>query len=157
MGVFTEMGNKLAGMFGMNGEEDHTTHSAEDENTNNTSEGAEASYTTRGVNMNNTSSTDNSAMGDNNLFKNIVILKPKTLDEGKAIVDFLKRKSTVVVNTDDLSPDVSHRLQDFLVGAVYYTNAKLIHIKKTVLLITPNGVDVVNTVNDSQNGPDSMY
>lgn len=74
----------------------------------------------------------------------VVIIKPSDYDEAVNIVDNLKNRKIVVVNTTILDPKVAQRLLDFISGASFALAAELQQIEKGVYILSPSNVEVSN-------------
>lgn len=76
----------------------------------------------------------------------VFISKPGDFDEATVIVDNLKSKKIVVVNTNNIEGKVGQRLLDFISGATYALGAELQQIDKGVYLLSPANVEVDNSL-----------
>jgi len=72
----------------------------------------------------------------------VFISKPGDFEEATVIVDNLKNKKIVVVNTNNIEGKVGQRLLDFISGATYALSAELQQIDKGVYLLSPSNVEV---------------
>ncbi|MCM1992717.1 cell division protein SepF [Oceanirhabdus seepicola] len=72
----------------------------------------------------------------------VFISKPADFEEATVIVDNLKSKKIVVVNTNSIDCNVGQRLLDFISGASYALSAELQQIDKGVYLLSPSNVEV---------------
>jgi len=73
----------------------------------------------------------------------VVLAKPITYEDGRAIADHLNAKRTVIVNLEDTPKDIRRRLLDFLSGAAYANNGQLQRVANSTYIITPRTVDVM--------------
>ncbi|WBW95349.1 cell division protein SepF [Oceanirhabdus sp. W0125-5] len=72
----------------------------------------------------------------------VFISKPADFEEATVIIDNLKSKKIVVVNTNNIDSKVGQRLLDFISGATYALSAELQQIDKGVYLLSPSNVAV---------------
>lgn len=73
----------------------------------------------------------------------VVIQKPVSFDEARAIADHINLKRTVVLNLENTEEKEAHRLFDFLSGAAYANSCGFKKIAHRTFLITPVNVDVM--------------
>lgn len=73
----------------------------------------------------------------------VVIQKPVSFDEARAIADHINMKRTVVLNLENTEEKEAHRLFDFLSGAAYANSCGFKKIAHRTFLITPANVDVM--------------
>ena len=73
----------------------------------------------------------------------VVIQKPVSFDEARAIADHINLKRTVVLNLENTEEKEAHRLFDFLSGAAYANSCGFKKIAHRTFLITPANVDVM--------------
>jgi cell division inhibitor SepF len=72
----------------------------------------------------------------------VVVMHPRTLEDGQAIADQVKGRRPVIVNLD-LSDDKSQqRLLNFLSGVAYAVDGGLRQVGDNIYLVTPNNVEV---------------
>lgn len=80
----------------------------------------------------------------------MVLQEPRAYSESTQIVDYLKKRSTVVVNLKRVTPDQGKRIVDFLYGSVYAMNGSLQKLGGGIFLCTPNNVDVVGEITEDR-------
>ena len=73
---------------------------------------------------------------------NIMMYEPKNADDVQIVIDFLKTRESAIVNLDDVDPEVSQRILDFVSGAVYALNGRVNRIKGNIFLLSPEGVGI---------------
>ncbi len=78
----------------------------------------------------------------------MILFEPRAYSESQQIADFLKKRSTVVVNLKRVTPDQAKRIVDFLSGTLYAINGGLQKLGTGIFLCTPNNVDVEGTITD---------
>ena len=70
------------------------------------------------------------------------IVAPAGFADAQEIGERLKTNQPVIVNLQDVEPDLSRRLIDFCSGAVFVAGAKMQKVAKQVFLLTPSNVEV---------------
>jgi cell division inhibitor SepF len=70
------------------------------------------------------------------------VVQPSGFADAQEIGERLKTSQPVIVNLQDVDPDLSRRLIDFCSGAVYVAGAKMQKVAKQVFLLTPSNVEV---------------
>ena len=70
------------------------------------------------------------------------VVAPSGFSDAQEIGDRLKTNQPVIVNLQDVDPDLSRRLIDFCSGAVFVAGAKMQKVAKQVFLLTPSNVEV---------------
>lgn len=78
----------------------------------------------------------------------VVLVKPETFEEAKAIADNLSERRTVVLNLESANREIARRLLDFLVGAAYISNGKVKRVANSTYIITPYNVDIMGDLID---------
>ena len=72
----------------------------------------------------------------------VVLAKPESFEEAKAVADNLNEKRTVVLNLESANRDVARRLVDFLSGVAYANGGKVKRVATRTFIITPYNVDL---------------
>ncbi len=72
----------------------------------------------------------------------VVLSKPESFEEAKAVADNLNEKRTVVLNLESANRDVARRLVDFLTGVAYANGGQFKRVANSTFIITPYNVDV---------------
>ncbi len=88
-------------------------------------------------NVNEEESTINGGEG-----KKLMLLEPRAYSESQQIADYLKNRSTVVVNLKRVTTDQAKRIVDFLSGTVYAIGGDLQKIGGGIFLCTPKNIKV---------------
>jgi cell division inhibitor SepF len=70
------------------------------------------------------------------------VVQPSGFADAQEIGERLKTSQPVIVNLQDVDPDLSRRLIDFCSGAVFVAGAKMQKVAKQVFLLTPSNVEV---------------
>jgi cell division inhibitor SepF len=82
----------------------------------------------------------------------VVVMHPRTLEDGQAIADQVKAKRPVIVNLDLADDKSQQRLLNFLSGVAYAVDGGLRQVGDSIYLVTPNNVEVDN-VEREDDGP----
>ncbi len=78
----------------------------------------------------------------------MMLLEPRAYSESQQIADYLKNRSTVVVNLKRVTPDQAKRIVDFLYGTIYAIGGDLQKLGGGIFLCTPNNVNVEGKISD---------
>ena len=70
------------------------------------------------------------------------VVQPSGFADAQEIGERLKTGQPVIVNLQDVEPDLSRRMIDFCSGAVFVAGAKMQKVAKQVFLLTPSNVEV---------------
>ena len=81
----------------------------------------------------------------------VVVMHPRTLEEGQAIADQVKGRRPVIVNLDLAEERAGQRLLNFLSGVAYALDGGLRKGGDNIFLITPSNVEVASE--DQEEGP----
>ncbi|NMP21632.1 cell division protein SepF [Sulfobacillus harzensis] len=80
----------------------------------------------------------------------VVVMHPRTLEEGQAIADQVKGRRPVIVNLDLAEERAGQRLLNFLSGVAYALDGGLRKVGDNIFLITPSNVEVASEDQDDQ-------
>ncbi len=72
----------------------------------------------------------------------VVLTKPKSVEDGRGVADSLNQKKTVIVNLESVNGETARRILDFLSGATYANRATMRQVASNTFMITPYNVDV---------------
>ena len=78
----------------------------------------------------------------------VVLAKPESFEEAKAVADNLNEKRTVVLNLESANRDVARRLVDFLSGVAYANGGQFKRVANSRFIIRPYNVDVMGDLLD---------
>ncbi len=70
------------------------------------------------------------------------VVAPTLFADAQEIGERLKTNQPVIVNLQEVEPELSRRLIDFCSGAVFVAGAKMQKVAKQVFLLTPSNVEV---------------
>ena len=79
----------------------------------------------------------------------MIVVRPVTFGDARAIADHLRDKRPVVLNLETTPEDVSRRLLDFLSGVAYAQDSRIEKIATKTYLITPYDVDLSGDLTNS--------
>lgn len=82
----------------------------------------------------------------------VVVMHPRSLEDGQAIADQVKARRPVIVNLDLADDKSQQRLLNFLSGVAYALDGGLRQVGDSIYLVTPNNVEVDN-VEREDDGP----
>lgn len=80
----------------------------------------------------------------------VVVMHPRTLEDGQAIADQVKARRPVIVNLDLADGGAHQRLLDFLSGVAYALDGGLRSVGDGIFLVTPNNVEVDNLEHEEE-------
>jgi cell division inhibitor SepF len=72
----------------------------------------------------------------------VVVMHPRTLEDGQTIADQVKSRRPVIVNLDQADERSGQRLLNFLSGVVYALDGSLRKVGDGIFLATPSNVEV---------------
>ena len=78
----------------------------------------------------------------------VCVMKPKNLDDSQDICDVLLSNCVAIVNLEGMDIATSQRIMDFISGAVYSINGKLLQIADLIFITAPGSVDISGDYND---------
>lgn len=78
----------------------------------------------------------------------MILLEPRAYSESKQIADYLKQKSSVIVNLRRVTPDQAKRIVDFLSGTIYAIGGDLQKLGGGIFLCCPSSVAVEGKISD---------
>ena len=92
-----------------------------------------------------------SATDTANAMKNFMVYEPRNADDVQTLIDFLKRKESAIINLDNIEPEISQRVLDFVSGAIYALNGSVHRISGNIFLLSPEGVRLAGTFENGDN------
>ena len=78
----------------------------------------------------------------------VVVVQLQSFEDARDIADHLKSKKPIVINLENLEPETSRRVVDFLSGAVYGVDGNIQKVANGIFLIAPNNVGIMGDFND---------
>ena len=78
----------------------------------------------------------------------MLVFQPCSYEEAEAIIDNLKARKPVIMNLDELDRELAQRIIDFIGGAVYSLNGDLKKVARSIFVVAPSNVDVMQSVDD---------
>lgn len=78
----------------------------------------------------------------------LCVIKAHSFDETQDICDAILSGCCAIVNLQEVDVDLAQRILDFVMGAVYSINGKIMPITEEIYIIAPENVDVSGDVQD---------
>lgn len=85
----------------------------------------------------------------------VVVMHPRTLEDGQVIADQVKNRRPVIVNLDTADERSQQRLLNFLSGVAYALDGGLRQVGDSIYLVTPSNVEVATEDRPVEEGPGS--
>lgn len=83
----------------------------------------------------------------------VVVMHPRTLEDGQVIADQVKSRRPVIVNLDAADEKSQQRLLNFLSGVAYALDGGLRQVGDSIYLVTPSNVEVATEERSAEEGP----
>lgn len=78
----------------------------------------------------------------------LVIHEPLSYEDAPKIVDDLKTRKTVVVNLEQLEPNIKRQIFDFINGGLYSLEGNIQKVTKDIFILAPNNVEIDGNIRD---------
>lgn len=78
----------------------------------------------------------------------LVVHEPLTYEDAPKIVDDLKIRKTVVVNLEQLEPNLKRQIFDFINGGLYSLEGNIQKVTKDIFILAPNNVEIDGNIRD---------
>lgn len=78
----------------------------------------------------------------------LVVHEPLTYEDAPKIVDDLKTRKTVVVNLEQLEPNIKRQIFDFINGGLYSLEGNIQKVTKDIFILAPNNVEIDGNIRD---------
>lgn len=75
-------------------------------------------------------------------YQNVVVYDPHSPEDVQTLIDYLKRREPAIINLDNVEPEVSQRILDFVSGAIYALNGSVHRVAGNIFLLSPEGVEI---------------
>lgn len=72
----------------------------------------------------------------------IVVHEPLNYEEAPEIVENLKSRKVIVINFEQLDPNLKRQIFDFVNGALYAMEGKIQKVTKDIFILAPNNVEI---------------
>lgn len=72
----------------------------------------------------------------------LIIRQPSSFDDSQEICDLLKQDRAIIVNLENVEPELAQKMMDFISGAIYALDAKIHQISGAIFCISPAKVDI---------------
>lgn len=87
----------------------------------------------------------------------VVIHQPVEFDETATIVDNLKNRKPVIINLENLDPDLARKIFDFCSGALYALDGQIQKVSKGIFILAPSNVDISGDIKADEYAPGTLY
>ena len=84
----------------------------------------------------------------------MILLEPRAYSEATQIADYLKKRSTVVLNLKRVTKEQAKRITDFVSGAIYALGGSMEKISNGTFLCAPKNVNVEGKISDDKDDKD---
>ncbi|MBU5677338.1 cell division protein SepF [Alkaliphilus sp. MSJ-5] len=78
----------------------------------------------------------------------VVLYEPTNFEEAPSIVDNLKNRKPVIINLENIEPDLAKKFFDFLNGALYALDGSIQKVSSGIFLLAPNNVDISGNIKE---------
>ncbi|SDK42100.1 cell division protein SepF [Natronincola ferrireducens] len=78
----------------------------------------------------------------------VIIYEPSNFDEAPGIVDNLKNRKPVIINLENIEPDLARKFFDFLNGAIYALDGNIQKVSTGIFILAPNNVDIMGNIKE---------
>jgi len=78
----------------------------------------------------------------------LVVHEPLTYEDAPKIVDDLKIRKTVVVNLEQLEPNLKRQIFDFINGGLYSLEGNIQKVTKDIFILAPSNVEIDGNIRD---------
>lgn len=72
----------------------------------------------------------------------ITIHEPLNYDESPKIVDDLRQRKAIVLNFEQLNPEIKRNIFDFVNGALYALDGKIQRVNKDIFILAPSNIEI---------------
>ena len=72
----------------------------------------------------------------------LIIRQPSRFEDSQEICDLLKQDRAIIVNLENVEPELGQKMMDFISGAIYALDAKIHQISGAIFCISPAKVDI---------------
>ncbi|PID79978.1 MAG: cell division protein SepF [Clostridiales bacterium] len=85
----------------------------------------------------------------NNANFKIDVFEPRTFEEAVEIVECLRSKRPVVINLEEIDPELARKIFDFLSGALCAIDGKAEKISKGIFIMAPDNVQITGAADST--------
>lgn len=72
----------------------------------------------------------------------VIIYEPNDFEEAPSIVENLKNRKPVIINLENVEPELARKFFDFLNGAIYALDGNIQKVSAGIFILAPNNVDI---------------
>lgn len=80
----------------------------------------------------------------------MLLLEPRALSEAKQIVDYLKNRSTVIINLKRVTDKQAKRIVDYVTGAIYAIGGDIQRIGDNTFICAPKNMNVEGKITEEK-------
>ncbi len=78
----------------------------------------------------------------------VVLYEPTNFEEAPNIVDNLKNRKPVIINLENIEPDLAKKFFDFINGALYALDGNIQKVSSGIFILAPNNVDISGNIKE---------
>ncbi|MDI9476524.1 MAG: cell division protein SepF [Natronincolaceae bacterium] len=78
----------------------------------------------------------------------VVLYEPNNFEEAPSIVDDLKNRKPVIINLENINPELARKFFDFLNGAIYALDGNIQKVSSGIFILAPNNVDISGNIKE---------
>ncbi|HHY90058.1 MAG TPA: cell division protein SepF [Clostridiales bacterium] len=78
----------------------------------------------------------------------VVVYEPTDFEESPSIVDNLKNRKPVIINLENLDPELAKKIFDFVSGAVYALDGSIQKVSRSIFVLAPSNVDISGNISE---------
>ena len=78
----------------------------------------------------------------------VVLYEPNNFEEAPSIVDDLKNRKPVIINLENINPELARKFFDFLNGDIYALDRKIQKVSSGIFILAPNNVDISGNIKE---------
>lgn len=76
----------------------------------------------------------------------VVLYQPRDFEDTRAVIDSLKTKKPVILNIEELDPELARKIFDFCSGALYAIDGHIQKVSRGIFILAPSNVDISGDV-----------
>ncbi|SCZ76994.1 cell division protein SepF [Acidaminobacter hydrogenoformans] len=76
----------------------------------------------------------------------VVLYQPRDFEDTRAVIDSLKGKKPVILNIEELDPELARKIFDFCSGALYAIDGHIQKVSRGIFILAPSNVDISGDV-----------
>lgn len=76
----------------------------------------------------------------------VVLYQPRDFEDTRAVIDSLKTRKPVILNIEELDPELARKIFDFCSGALYAIDGHIQKVSRGIFILAPSNVDITGDV-----------